>query len=136
MHRRKLFKSFTLTIFRMTNPKKVAIKNLRKLKRDLGEECIKRNLRESGSFTIMFDEEQGRAIRFVRDMPIDATGSMKEFYSRNWPIPNPKYWMIHWPYTGFVQGDMAGWNPISEVRIVEWLNKYHYKVDEFVGVFR
>lgn len=116
--------------------KHLKAKKIKDLKEQLKEVCIRDNLKDIGSFTIMFDEENGRNIEFVKDMLIECTGGMREFYDRDSEYFNPEYGNINWPYTGFVQGNMAGWNPISEVRIIEWLENYGYRINDFIESFK
>lgn len=41
-------------------------------------------------FTIMYDDESGNTIRYVKDMSIEETGGMKDFYDKNSSSYNPK----------------------------------------------
>ena len=111
-------------------------KKIKDLGEQLREECIKNSLSQIGGFTIMFDSENGRTIRYVRDMPTEQTGGMKDFYDRDSASFRHEYAYIDWPYTGFVQGNLAGWMPISEVGIVIWLEGSHYNVDDFIEKFK
>ena len=131
----KLISLKTLTITQMIKLKGLAIKKLEKLEEELTNKCSRQNLSETAGFTIMFDSENGRTIRFVKDMPIELTQSMKEFYDKKSPNFYPEYRNINWPYTGFVQGNIAGWNPISTLRLADWFDRYNYETDEFIEKF-
>ena len=111
-------------------------KKIKDLGEQLREECIKNSLSQIGGFTVMFDSEGGCNIRYVKDMSLESTGSMKGFYDKHSASCDPEYGYVDWPYTGFVQGDIAGWMPISEVRIVIWLEGSHYNVDDFIEKFK
>lgn len=113
-----------------------AIKKITKLEQKLKNECAKKNRKETGGFTIMFDEESGRTIEFVKKMPLECTGGMEELYDKDSEYFNAKYRDVEWPYTGFVQGNIMGWYPISKPRLAEWLTKYGYALDEFIESFR
>lgn len=118
------------------NKKYESMKRITKLEQKLKTDCARKNLKEIGGFTIMFDDESGRTIRFVEEMRIEGTGGMKELYDKDSEYFNIKYEHIEWPYTGFVQGNILGWYPISIPRLVEWLEKYNYALDEFLESFR
>ena len=80
----------------------------------------------------MFNNEDGRTIYYVRQMPIEQTGSMQQFYDRASSYYLPEYRTIEWPYTGFVQGNRADWMPIAIPTLGEWLERWGYPVDDFV----
>lgn len=120
----------------MREAKYEAIRKLRKLEETLLNECMRNNLNWIGSFTIMFDNEEGRNIRYVKDMSLESTGFMKEFYDKRSASCDPEYGNIDWPYTGFVQGDIGGWMPITISRLVEWLEGSGYSVERFIETFR
>lgn len=61
---------------------------------------------------------------------------MKEFYDRNSASFRRKYEDFDWPYTGFVQGNIAGWMPISTERLADWLENSIYTVEDFIDGFR
>ena len=116
--------------------KSTEIEKIKNLEEELRNECIKNNLKEISGFTIMFDDENGRTILYMKDMPIEFTGGMKEFYDINSESFDSKYGNIDWPYTGFVQGHILGWMPISIPRLFEWLDDSVYTVDDFIGGFK
>ena len=120
----------------MVTERHLKTKRLKGLGEQLRAECTKNNLTQIGGFTIMFDSESGRTIRYVRNMPIGWTQGMKDFYNRNSASFSHEYADIDWPYTGFVQGNRLGWMPISEVKIVEWLEGSHYNIDDFIKEFK
>jgi hypothetical protein len=121
----------------MEVPESKTIEKLRRLQDELRNECMEDDVAEIGDFTIMFDSENGRNVYFVKDMPIERTQSMRESYDKNSPYFSSKYGDIGWPYTGFVQGNIAGWNPISAERLAEWIDQSPvYTIEEFVEKFR
>ncbi len=107
------------------------------LERELKDLSIKYDLTELGGFTVMFHEESGTTILYRRNMPIEQTGGMKEFYDKNSTSFCSKYRDIEWPYTGFVEGNILGWKPISIPELVELLEQESpvYTVDKFVREF-
>lgn len=116
--------------------KDLRINKIEDLEQRLKEKCISDKLHHIGNFTIMFNEEEGKSIIYVKDMSIETTGGMEERYDKNSEYFNPEYKDIGWPYTGFVHGKPAlGWLPISGTRILRWLDKFYYKFDEFAQEF-
>lgn len=122
----------------MEVPKSKTIAKLRRLEEELRYKCIENNLTEIGDFVFMFDNENGRNICFMKDMPIEWAQSMREFYDKNSPTFMRKYEDIEWPYTGFVQGNISGWNPISTERLAEWLENSisRYTFEDFSKGFQ
>lgn len=120
----------------MEGQKCKATEKLRRLEERLRNRCIVNDLTEIGDFTIMFDSEDGCNICFVKDMPIERTQGMRESYDKNSPYFSSKYKDIEWPYTGFVQGSILGWNPISAQRLADWIvDSPVYIVEEFIEKF-
>jgi len=111
-------------------------KRIKDLEAILNKKCVKENLSEIGGFIIMFDEESGQEIRFVKDMPVDVKDDIEKYQNINNSLNNTTHGNISHNYTGFVQGNMAGWILISEVRIVEQLNFYNYEVNKFINYFK
>lgn len=120
----------------MESSKRETLKKITKLEEVLANECTRKNRKEIGRFTVMFDEESGRSVKFVKKMPLECTGGMEELYDRDSKSFNDKYRDVEWPYTGYVQGNIMGWYPISIPRLAEWLTKYGYALDEFIESFR
>jgi len=102
---------------------KKSTEDIKRLGEELKEECIRKNVAGIGGFLVMFDEESGHTIQYRKDMPIEETDRSENQHIKHL-------------YTGFVQGNILFWNPISEERIAEWLDKYHYKIDDFIKSFR
>ncbi len=83
------------------------------LERKLKKHCIQNNLNEVHGMTIMFNEEEGRNLKYVLEMPLEQIRS----------------------YSGFVQGNVLGWDPISISEIIRWLNP-HYTIEKFIESFQ
>ncbi len=107
---------------------------IRKLEEQLKRVCLDRNILELGGFTFMFDDENGRIIKYVKNMPIEQTGDI-EFYDRNSTSFVREYNDIQWPYMGFVQGNMLGWMPISITQLCGWIENSPYTVGDFIEHF-
>ena len=106
------------------------------LEKRLKKLSIKNKISRLGNFVIYEDNENGRGILYVRDMPIEETGGSKEFYDEKSEYFNPNHKNTHWPYTGFVQGSILGWYPVTVTELIEWIESSPgYTVDEFVGEF-
>ena len=107
----------------MENNKTVE-KKLEELKKKLQKHCTQNNLKRIGSFTFMFNEEDGRNIGYVADMDIKKLGREIDFYDRSSPDYNPEHDDIKWPYTGFIQGVAEA--PISIHDLAIWLKNSPY----------
>lgn len=106
-------------------------KKLHRLEAKLKKHCIENNLEEIGSFTFMFNEEDGRNVKYVKDMEMAQIGREADFYDKNSPNYDHRYDNIQWPYTGFIQG--VGEIPILIPDLVRWLEKSPYMKDSALG---
>ena len=99
-------------------------KKLEELEKKLKKHCTQNNLKRIGSFTFMFNEEDGRNIGYVRDMDLKEMGWTMNFYDKNSQDYNPEHDQIKWPYTGFIQG--VAEEPISIPDLAKWLKNSPY----------
>ena len=61
-------------------------KKLHRLEAKLKKHCIENNLEEIGSFTFMFNEEEGRNVRYIKDMEMEEMGGKLFFMINGLPI--------------------------------------------------
>ena len=104
------------------------VERIRKLEMNLEAYCVGKGVTEiPGSFLVMYDDESGNNILFVRDMNKDATGTARDLYNTRLNVK--------WPYTGFVIGSILGWKPINPEKIMKILQRYGYSIKDFEHEF-
>lgn len=119
----------------MSGQEATDIEIVRKLEKSLFDRTAKCNASILTGITVMLDDENGCTISYVRGMPIKHTGQSEQFYNKASKYFNPKYKHIDWPYTGFVRGNLLGWEPISIPELINFLKRYHYPLDLFAQRF-
>jgi len=97
---------------------------LEKLGAHLREHCTRNNLNRIGSFLLMFNEEQGENISYVKDMGMAEMGWTMNFYDKTSQHYRSKHDGIEWPYSGFVRGVVG--EPILISHLAEWLERSPY----------
>ncbi len=120
----------------MISEKYLKAKKIKDLGAYLDNKCVENKFSSIGGFIVMFDEENGKEIYYTKSMPIKGKDCKEESQKINTSSNDYLHEDIFGTYTGFIQGNMAGWMPISEIRIVEQLNFYDYKIDEFIHFFK
>lgn len=128
--------NYLIQLIHLLSMKTIDSTKMEEMEKRLRRLNIKNKISRLGNIVIYEDDESGRGILYVRDMPIEETGGSKEFYDEQSTSFNPKHKNIQWPYTGFVQGSILGWYPISVPELHKWIEASPgYKVDEFVDDF-
>lgn len=120
----------------MISEKYLNANKIKKIRTDLTRKCEETHTSFIGGFTLMFDEESGQEIYFASGIPIEVKDCIEKSQNVNTSLNNYSSGSILWPYTGFIQGNLAGWRPISEIRIVEQLHHFGYNVDDFIDFFK
>lgn len=113
--------------------------NVRKLKHlttELKEKCSQRQKPIVVGLTLTFDNDNGRTVQFVRDMPLSSTGSLRDSYDANSPYFKKENSDTQWPYTGYVEGNVISWRPISAEELVGWVDRSGYDVDDLCEKLR
>lgn len=103
------------------------LEKIAKLEIKLEKICFKENLKAIDGFTVMYDDENGHTIRYVKNMPKTST-------SNSLLIGINLEENQEWPYTGFAIGNNLGWKPISHKEIIKILTKYEDNVEDFIKI--
>ena len=105
------------------------------LEKELQEAYCGCRYKQAGGYTIRFDDESGKNIFFMKNMPINQTGILKDTYDKESQHFDQHNQHVKWPYTGFVIGDITGLIPISPKEIANLFEKYGSKFDDFIQEF-
>lgn len=111
------------------------IQRINQLEDQLYTYCTINESKLVSGFTIMFDDENGINIRYVKDSDIhvNKTDYHKELLLRN--IQRSKHGKIESKYSGFISGGITGWFPISTSNILRLLKENGYSTDVFKESF-
>lgn len=99
---------------------------LHDLTKRLNKYCDRKQIKRLGTFTLMFNEEEGRNIEYVRNITAEEMPGDPAVHDKDSHWYSSSYDSIHWPHTGFISSGGITYLPLLISDLAEWLIESPY----------